>query len=97
MRFDIEENFLDDQSNGTECAKVRNSLRLSSITIMVYPGSGHSFASQPLGVEVVETGKRRWDYTHWFRGNSYFRIGIDWVKSYEREWLETDSSSPFHQ
>ncbi|WP_287314852.1 hypothetical protein, partial [Moorena sp. SIO1G6] len=33
------------------------------------------------GVEVVETGKRRWVDTHWFRGNSYFRIGIDWVKS----------------
>ena len=33
------------------------------------------------GVEVVRTGKRRWVDTHWFRGNSYFRIGWDWVKA----------------
>ena len=31
-------------------------------------------------MEVVQSGKRRWVDTHWFRGNSYFRIGIDWVK-----------------
>jgi len=33
------------------------------------------------GVEVVATGKRRWVDTHWFRGNSYFRIGWQWVKT----------------
>ena len=33
------------------------------------------------GVEVVRTGKRRWVDSHWFRGNSYFRIGWDWVKA----------------
>ncbi|MDJ0594859.1 MAG: hypothetical protein QNJ72_33595 [Pleurocapsa sp. MO_226.B13] len=33
------------------------------------------------GVEVVRAGKRRWVDTHWFRGNSYFRIGWDWVKA----------------
>jgi hypothetical protein len=33
------------------------------------------------GVEVVDSGKRRWVDTHWFRGNSYFRIGWDWVKA----------------
>ena len=33
------------------------------------------------GVEVVRTGKRRWIDTHWFRSNSYFRIGWDWVKA----------------
>jgi len=26
-------------------------------------------------------GKRRWVDTHWFRGNSYFRIGWEWVKA----------------
>ncbi|MEO0757415.1 MAG: transposase [Cyanobacteria bacterium J06648_16] len=30
---------------------------------------------------VVEQGKRRWVDTHWFRGNSYFRIGLDWVQA----------------
>ncbi|MGF1523291.1 MAG: hypothetical protein ACFBSF_13325, partial [Leptolyngbyaceae cyanobacterium] len=24
---------------------------------------------------------RRWGDTHWFRGNSYCRIGWDWVKT----------------
>jgi hypothetical protein len=33
------------------------------------------------GVQVVDSGKRRWVDTHWFRGNSYFRIGWDWVKA----------------
>ncbi|MGL4622794.1 MAG: transposase [Chroococcidiopsis sp.] len=33
------------------------------------------------GVEVVDSGQRRWVDSHWFRGNSYFRIGIDWVKA----------------
>ena len=33
------------------------------------------------GVEVVASGRRRWVDTHWFRGNSYFRIGLEWVKT----------------
>ncbi|MEL6385036.1 MAG: hypothetical protein AAFQ89_21750 [Cyanobacteria bacterium J06626_18] len=33
------------------------------------------------GLEVVATGRRRWVDPHWFRGNSYFRIGWDWVKT----------------
>jgi hypothetical protein len=31
--------------------------------------------------DVVASGRRRWVNPHWFRGNSYFRIGIDWVKT----------------
>ncbi|MFN5515534.1 MAG: hypothetical protein ACK5CA_12530 [Cyanobacteriota bacterium] len=47
------------------------------------------------GVEVVATGKRRWGVPepprrvdpHWFCGNSYFRIGWDWVKAaLEQGW-----------
>lgn len=33
------------------------------------------------GNQVVETGKRRWVDAHWFRGNSYFRIGREWVNA----------------
>ena len=33
------------------------------------------------GVQVVDSGKRRWFDTHWFRGNSCFRIGWDWIKA----------------
>jgi hypothetical protein len=32
------------------------------------------------GLAVVDGGHRRWVDTHWFRGNSYFRIGCDWIK-----------------
>ncbi|MEL7067684.1 MAG: transposase [Cyanobacteria bacterium J06581_3] len=32
------------------------------------------------GVAVVEKGKRRWVDVHWFYGNSYFRIGLDWIE-----------------
>jgi hypothetical protein len=33
------------------------------------------------GVDVVASGQRRRVDPHWFRGNSYFRIGWDWVKT----------------
>lgn len=33
------------------------------------------------GQAVVASGRRRWIDTHWFRGNSYFRIGWEWVKA----------------
>jgi hypothetical protein len=32
------------------------------------------------GQQVVATGKRRWVDAHWNRGNSYFRIGWNWLK-----------------
>jgi hypothetical protein len=33
-----------------------------------------------LGTEVVESGKRRLVDAHWFRGNSYLKIGWKWVQ-----------------
>ena len=32
------------------------------------------------GTEVVQQGKRRWVDPHWFRGQSYMKIGWNWVK-----------------
>lgn len=32
------------------------------------------------GQQVVATGKRRWVDCHWQRGNSYLRIGWNWLK-----------------
>ena len=32
------------------------------------------------GTEVVQQGKRRWVDPHWFRGQSYLKIGWHWVK-----------------
>src|SRR3989449_2512662 len=32
------------------------------------------------GTAVVKQGKRRWVDPHWFRGQSYLKIGWNWVK-----------------
>ena len=32
------------------------------------------------GQQVVVVGKRRWVDSHWQRGNSYLRIGWNWLK-----------------
>jgi len=31
------------------------------------------------GTDIVESDKRRWVDAHWFRGNSYLKIGWKWV------------------
>lgn len=33
------------------------------------------------GLDVVHSGQGRWVDLHWFRGNSYFRLGLEWVRS----------------
>ena len=80
LRFDIEENFLDDQSNGwnMQTSQIRCPDALSRLWFILAVATLYVTAQ---GVQVVETGKRRWVDTHWFRGNSYFRIGWEWVKS----------------
>ena len=80
LRFDIEENFLDDQSNGwnIQTSEIRSVCALSRLWFILAVATLYVTAQ---GVEVVEKGKRRWVDTHWFRGNSYFRIGWEWVKS----------------
>jgi hypothetical protein len=86
LRFDIEENFLDDQSNGWNVQKseIRSVPALSRLWFILAVATLYVTAQ---GIEVVETGKRRWVDTHWFRGNSYFRIGWEWVKaSLEYGW-----------
>ena len=80
LRFDIEENFLDDQSKGwnVQCSMIRDVCALSGLWFILAVATLYVSAQ---GVEVVNNGKRRWVDTHWFRGNSYFRIGWDWVKA----------------
>ncbi|NJN23312.1 MAG: hypothetical protein HC810_01455 [Acaryochloridaceae cyanobacterium RL_2_7] len=80
MRFDIEENFLDDQSNGwnIQTSEIRCADALSRLWFILAVATLYVTAQ---GVQVVEAGKRRWVDTHWFRGNSYFRIGWEWIKS----------------
>ena len=80
LRFDIEETFLDDQSSGwnLQRSEIRSVCDLSRLCFIMALATLYVTAQ---GVSVVESGKRRWVDTHWFRGNSYFRIGLDWVRS----------------
>ena len=78
LRFDIEELFKDEQSSGWNLQKseIRSVCDLSRLCFILALATLYVTAQ---GVSVVELGKRRWVDTHWFRGNSYFRIGLDWV------------------
>ena len=78
LRFDIEESFLDDQSNGWNVQKsqIRSVCDLSRLWFILAIATLFVTAQ---GVQVVADKQRRWVDTHWFRGNSYFRIGLDWI------------------
>ncbi|MFQ5796067.1 MAG: transposase [Candidatus Bipolaricaulia bacterium] len=79
LRFDIEENFLDDKSNGfqLESSEVREAQALSRLCFVMAMTTLY-LVSQ--GTEVVAQGKRRWVDPHWFRGSSYLKIGWNWIK-----------------
>lgn len=80
LRSDIEENFLDDKSNGfqLESSKIRSAEGLERLCMVIAVATLY-LVSQ--GVEVVRRGKRRLVDPHWFRGNSYLKIGWRWVKT----------------
>jgi hypothetical protein len=79
LRFDIEENFLDDKSNGfqLEASLIRDAQALERLCFALAITTLF-LVSQ--GTVVVEQGKRRWIDPHWFRGSSYLKIGWRWVK-----------------
>ncbi|MCP4613380.1 MAG: transposase [Planctomycetes bacterium] len=79
LRFDIEENFLDDKSNGfqLESSSLRSAKAISRLTL-VLAVTTLFLVSQ--GTEVVSSEKRRYVDAHWFRGNSYLKIGWKWVQ-----------------
>jgi hypothetical protein len=79
-RFDIEENFLDDKSNGfqLESSLVRDADALTRLCLVVAVATLYLVAQ---GTQVVAQQKRRWVDPHWLRGNSYLRIGWQWVKT----------------
>ena len=79
LRFDIEENFLDDKSNGfqLESSLIRSADALSRLCLVLAVTTLFLVCQ---GTEVVESGKRRWVDAHWFRGNSYLKIGWKWVR-----------------
>ena len=80
FRFDIEENFLDDKSNGfqLEDSRIRSASELDRLCMVLAVATLY-LVSQ--GAEVVSKGKRRWVDPHWFRGSSYLKIGWKWVKT----------------
>ena len=79
LRFDIEENFLDDKSNGfqLESSQIRDPAALTRLCLVLAVATLF-LVSQ--GTQVVEKGRRRWVDPHWFRGSSYLKIGWRWVK-----------------
>lgn len=78
LRFDIEEGFLDDKSNGfqLESSQIRSAAALTRLCLVLAVATLY-LVSQ--GTKVVQQGLRRWVDPHWFRGHSYLKIGWHWV------------------
>jgi hypothetical protein len=78
LRFDIEENFLDDKSNGfqLESSRLRSAKALERLCFVLAMTTLYLVS---LGTSVVQQGKRRFVDPHWFRGTSYLKIGWKWV------------------
>lgn len=78
-RFDIEEEFLDEKSNGfqLEQSLVRSPIALSRLCLVLAIATLFLTVQ---GQQVVQAGKRRLVDCHTFRGNSYLRLGWEWVK-----------------
>jgi hypothetical protein len=78
-RFQIEEEFLDEKANGfqLERSEIRSAPALSRLCLVMAVAT---LLLTVQGQQVVAEGKRRWVDAHWQRGNSYFRIGWNWVK-----------------
>jgi hypothetical protein len=80
LRFDIEENFLDDKSSGfqLEASLIRSAAAFTRLGLVLALTTLYLAAQ---GKEVVKQDKRRWVDAHWFRGNSYLKIGWHWIRS----------------
>lgn len=86
LRFDIEENFLDDKSNGfdLEASQLTNEAAWERLLAVVAVATLYFTG---LGTGVVKLKLRRWVDTHWDRGSSYFKIGWSWFRQqYRRSW-----------
>jgi hypothetical protein len=79
LRFDIEENFLDDKSNGfqLEDSKLRSAAAIERLFFGIATATLYRVVQ---GSEVVAQGRRREVDPHWFRGSSYLKIGWQWLK-----------------
>jgi hypothetical protein len=79
LRFDMEENFLEDKSNGfqLESSLIRSAAALTRLCCVLATATLY-LVSQ--GTEVVKQGRRRGVDPHWFRGRSYLKLGWNWVQ-----------------
>lgn len=79
LRFDIEENFLDDKSAGfdLESSQIRDAAALARLCLILAVATVYLVST---GTAVVEVGRRYVVDTHWQRGLSYFQIGWRWVR-----------------
>ena len=79
LRFDIEENFLDNKSAGfqLESSQILDAMALSRLCLVMATTTLYLVST---GIAVVATGQRRLIDTHWNGGLSYFQIGWLWVK-----------------
>jgi hypothetical protein len=78
-RFSIEESFLDDKSNGFELERshIRDAQMLERLCFVLAVATLYLTAQ---GLAVVDSGNRQQVDAHWLRGNSYLRIGWDWIR-----------------
>jgi len=79
FRFDVEEGFLADKSNGfqLESSRLRSAKMLSRLCLVLAIATLYLSA---VGPEVVASGHRRFVDPHWFRGSSYLKIGWRWIR-----------------
>jgi hypothetical protein len=79
LRFDIEENFLDDKSAGfqLEASEIRNEQALYRLILIL---AVSTFYLVNCGTHVAQTDpQRRKVDPHWHRGLSFFQIGWRWL------------------
>ena len=79
LRFDLEENFLDDKSAGfqLEAGEIRNAEALTRLGLILATATLYLVST---GIVVVALGLRPLVDTHWQRGLSYFQIGWRWIR-----------------
>lgn len=79
LRFDSEENFLDDKSNGFqwEDSQLRSATAIERLFFGIATATLYLVVQ---GSEVVAQGRRREVDPHWLRGSSYLKIGWQWLK-----------------
>jgi hypothetical protein len=79
LRFDLEENFLDDKSAGfqLESGEIRDADALARLGLVLATTTLYLVST---GTAVVTLGLRAKIDTHWQRGLSYFQIGWRWIR-----------------